>query len=66
MDRVKCDCGHVNPLGTKLCECCGGALESSENIHNQFIDMRYEGVTRHSEKQKKSVVDQAWAMFSSV
>ena len=33
MKEVKCDCGHVNPHGTVLCEACGKVLrrEGSES-----------------------------------
>ena len=27
MKDVKCECGHVNPLGTVLCEACGKVLD---------------------------------------
>lgn len=66
MNRVKCDCGHVNPLDTDLCEACGKSLGNNENADNKLVDMRYEGVARRSEKQKKSFIDKVWAMFSSV
>ena len=64
MDRVKCECGHVNPHGTILCENCGKPLE--EGVPNKLLDMRYEGSARRSQTYKKTVVDKIWNFFSSV
>lgn len=66
MDKIKCSCGHANPLGTSLCESCGKSLDHNENTDTKLVDMRYEGVVRRSEKQKKTFIDKVWAMFSSV
>ena len=30
MKEVKCECGHVNPHGTVLCEACGKILKETE------------------------------------
>ena len=30
MKEVKCECGHVNPHGTVLCEACGKVLDEKE------------------------------------
>ncbi len=30
--KVKCDCGHVNPHGTVLCEACGKVLDEKDRI----------------------------------
>lgn len=63
MENVKCECGHVNPYGTYLCESCGKPLKEEEgNVAN----MRYEGVARRSQTYKKSIVDRVWNFFSSV
>ncbi|RHW41208.1 cytochrome c biogenesis protein [Neobacillus notoginsengisoli] len=65
MKDVKCECGHVNPHGTVLCEACGKALEesaASEKLH----DMRYEGSSRRSQTYNKTIVDKIWNFFSSV
>ena len=35
MNEVKCECGHVNPHGTILCEACGKILNENENMMNQ-------------------------------
>ena len=32
MNEVKCECGHVNPHGTILCEACGKILDENENM----------------------------------
>ncbi|WP_053366999.1 cytochrome c biogenesis protein ResB [Bacillus sp. FJAT-27245] len=65
MKDVKCECGHVNPHGTVLCEACGKALDESaaaEKLH----DMRYEGSSRRSQTYNKTIVDKIWNFFSSV
>ncbi|AOM82761.1 cytochrome c biogenesis protein ResB [Salisediminibacterium beveridgei] len=63
MDKVKCECGHMNPYGTYLCESCGIPLQKEEG---QLANMRYEGVARRSQTYNKSVVDKIWNFFSSV
>ncbi|MDQ0257690.1 cytochrome c biogenesis protein [Evansella vedderi] len=63
MENVKCECGHVNPFGTYLCESCGKPLIEDDG---QVADMRYEGVARRSQTYKKSIVDKIWNFFSSV
>ncbi|MGA9226621.1 MAG: cytochrome c biogenesis protein ResB [Mesobacillus sp.] len=65
MNDVKCECGHVNPHGTILCESCGRVLEEKEN-EKQLLDMRYEGSARRSQTYNKTVVDKVWNFFSSV
>ncbi len=45
MERVKCECGHVNPIGTILCESCGRAL-TEEAKKEKIHDMRYDGSAR--------------------
>ncbi|WP_019242078.1 MULTISPECIES: cytochrome c biogenesis protein ResB [Bacillus] len=64
MKEVKCECGHVNPHGTILCESCGILL--AEDKDNQLVDMRYEGTARRSQTYKKTIIDQIWNFFSSV
>jgi cytochrome c biogenesis protein len=65
MKDVKCECGHVNPLGTVLCEACGKVLdEQAKDL--ALLDMRYEGSARRSQTYKKSMVDKVWNFFSSV
>ncbi|CAH0345591.1 cytochrome c biogenesis protein ResB [Bacillus sp. CECT 9360] len=65
MDEVKCECGHINPHGTVLCEACGRLLDESQ-IENIVIDMRYEGSARRSQTYNKTIVDKIWNFFSSV
>jgi len=65
MKDVKCECGHVNPHGTVLCEACGKVLDENEN-KNQLLDMRYEGSARRSQTYNKTIVDKIWNFFSSV
>ncbi|WP_285766270.1 cytochrome c biogenesis protein ResB [Peribacillus sp. SI8-4] len=64
MKEVKCDCGHVNPFGTKICGKCGMDLGSEQE--NKLIDMRYEGSARRSQTYRKTVIDKIWNFFSSV
>ncbi|WP_445506199.1 cytochrome c biogenesis protein ResB [Niallia sp. 03190] len=64
MKRVNCECGHVNPYGTILCESCGKQVEG--NILEKSFDMRYEGSARRSKTYKKTLIDKIWNFFSSV
>ncbi len=55
LKEIKCECGHVNPIGTVFCEACGKPFESNENI--KPLDMRYEGVLGDlSRKQKRLLI----------
>ncbi|HAQ06450.1 MAG TPA: cytochrome C biogenesis protein [Bacillus bacterium] len=65
MNEVRCECGHINPHGTVLCESCGRVLEEKEN-EKQLIDMRYEGSARRSQTYNKTIIDKIWNFFSSV
>ncbi|WP_062104771.1 cytochrome c biogenesis protein ResB [Bacillus niameyensis] len=65
MKEIKCECGHVNPIGTVLCESCGRALTEKakkEKLH----DMRYEGSARRSQTYNRKIIDKVWNFFSSV
>lgn len=64
MKRIKCECGHVNPHGTILCESCGRSLAGTGDP--KLLDMRYEGSARRSQAYNKTVVDKIWNFFSSV
>ncbi|MGN1401252.1 MAG: cytochrome c biogenesis protein ResB [Bacillus sp. (in: firmicutes)] len=64
MKDVKCQCGHVNPHGTILCEACGRLLQ--EGNTEEVVDMRYEGTARRSQTYNKTVIDKIWSFFSSV
>ena len=63
MNEVKCECGHVNPHGTVLCEACGKVLEETTSY---LVDMRYEGSARRSQTYNKTIIDKVWNFFSSV
>lgn len=65
MKDVKCECGHVNPHGTVLCEACGKVLDEREN-DKKLLDMRYEGSARRSQTYNKTIIDKVWNFFSSV
>jgi cytochrome c biogenesis protein len=65
MNEIKCECGHVNPHGTILCESCGKSLIEEED-HTKPLDMRYEGSARRSQTYNKTLVDKIWNFFSSV
>ena len=63
MKEIKCECGHVNPLGTVLCESCGKPLQEQGA---KLLDMRYDGSARRSQTYNKTIVDKIWNFFSSV
>lgn len=65
MSEIKCECGHVNPHGTVLCESCGKVQVEREN-GQKLIDMRYEGSARRSQTYNKTIIDKIWNFFSSV
>ncbi|WP_110927566.1 cytochrome c biogenesis protein ResB [Bacillus massiliglaciei] len=65
MNDLRCECGHVSPRGTVLCESCGRLLVT-ENADNKLADMRYEGSARRSQTYNKTVIDKIWNFFSSV
>lgn len=70
MNKIKCECGHVNPEGTVLCESCGKPVEHNQHIDgnkdNKLLNMRYDGSARRSQTYNKSIVDKIWNFFSSV
>ena len=66
MNEVKCECGHVNPHGTILCEACGKILNDNEGYESNYVDMRYEGSARRSQTYNKTIIDKIWNFFSSV
>lgn len=65
MKEVKCECGHVNPHGTVLCEACGKVFDE-QSKDKILLDMRYEGSARRSQTYNKTIVDKIWNFFSSV
>lgn len=70
MSKIKCECGHVNPEGTVLCESCGRPIEGNQHIdgneNKKLLNMRYDGVARRSQTYNKSIIDKIWSFFSSV
>jgi cytochrome c biogenesis protein len=64
MKEVKCECGHINHIGTAFCEACGKPFHNEDS--NELLDMRYEGSARRSIVYKKTIVDKVWNFFSSV
>lgn len=61
---AKCECGHVNPIGTIFCESCGKPFNEEQDA--KLLDMRYEGSARRSVTHTKTIVDKIWSFFSSV
>src|SRR5690625_4249884 len=70
MKKLKCECGHVNPEGTVLCEACGKPIEENQHIDGndktKLINMRYDGSARRSLTYNRSIIDKIWSFFSSV
>jgi len=66
MNNVKCECGHVSPVGTVLCEACGNPLLEEIKQKDSPLDMRYEGAARRSQTYNKTIIDKVWNFFSSV
>lgn len=70
MNKIKCECGHINPEGTVLCEACGKPVEGNQHIDGNdkklLLNMRYEGTARRSQTYRKSFIDNVWSFFSSV
>ncbi|WP_174613640.1 cytochrome c biogenesis protein ResB [Virgibacillus ihumii] len=70
MKHIKCECGHVNPEGTVLCEACGKPVEGNQHIDGndkkKLLNMRYDGSARRSQTYNKSIIDKTWNFFSSV
>src|SRR5690625_1164935 len=70
MKKLKCECGHVNPEETVLCEACGKTNEENQHIDGndktKLINMRYDGSARRSLTYNRSIIDKIWSFFSSV
>lgn len=70
MSEIKCECGHVNPEGTVLCEACGKPIEKNQHLdgndQTKLLNMRYEGSARRSQTYTRTFVDKTWMFFSSV
>ncbi len=65
MEKITCECGHENPVGTKLCGKCGRPLTEEEK-QKKLVDMRYDGIAIRSKTYNKSIIDKIWNFFSSV
>ena len=70
LKKLKCECGHVNPEGTVLCEACGKPVEGNEHIdgndQKKLLNMRYDGSARRSQTYNRTIIDKTWNFFSSV
>ncbi|MEC3884711.1 cytochrome c biogenesis protein ResB [Halobacillus sp. HZG1] len=70
MKEITCECGHVNPEGTVLCEACGKPVEQNQHIDGnedkKLLNMRYDGSARRSQTYNRTIVDKIWNFFSSV
>src|SRR5699024_8215529 len=70
VNHVKCECGHINPEGTVLCEACGKPIEKNQHIdgneNKKLLNKRYDGASRRSQTYNQSIVDKIWNFFSSV
>ncbi|MEN1969121.1 cytochrome c biogenesis protein ResB [Lentibacillus sp. N15] len=70
VNDIKCECGHINPEGTVLCEACGKPIEGNQHIdgndNQKLLNMRYDGSARRSQTYNKSIIDKIWSFFSSV
>ncbi|GIO19350.1 cytochrome c biogenesis protein ResB [Oceanobacillus oncorhynchi subsp. incaldanensis] len=70
MKKVKCECGHINPEGTILCEACGKPVDENQyidgNKEKKLLNMRYDGIARRSQTYTTSIIDKIWSFFSSV
>ncbi|WP_040980492.1 MULTISPECIES: cytochrome c biogenesis protein ResB [Oceanobacillus] len=70
MKKIKCECGHVNPEGTVLCEACGKPIDENQHIDGnegkKLLNMRYDGIARRSQTYTTSIIDKIWSFFSSV
>src|SRR5699024_8702187 len=70
MNKIKCECGHVNPEGTVLCEACGKPVDKNQHLdgndQRKLLNMRYDGSARRSQTFNRTIVDKTWNFFSSV
>lgn len=70
LKHLKCECGHVNPEGTVLCEACGKSVAENQHLdgndETKLLNMRYEGSARRSKTYNQTIIDKTWNFFSSV
>jgi cytochrome c biogenesis protein len=64
IQNTKCECGHQNHVGTVLCESCGKPLYDTDETDP--LEMRYDGVSRRSQRENPGWIDRVWNFFSSV
>jgi cytochrome c biogenesis protein len=64
MDKHKCECGHENPFGSKICQACGNPLVDGDST--ELLNMKYDGSAIRSKTYNKTIVDKIWNFFSSV
>ena len=63
LKEIKCECGHVNPIGTVFVKLAGNHLKAMK-IQNYWI-CAMRGV--HGDlTQTKTIIDKIWSFFSSV
>ncbi len=70
MNKIKCECGHINHEGTVLCESCGKPIKGNQHIDGndktKLLNMRYDGSARRSQTYNRTIIDKTWNFFSSV
>lgn len=66
MEAAKCECGHLNPAATVLCEACGKPLEEESDGADAPLPMRYDGTVRRSQRKDAKGMNRVWRFFSSV
>ncbi|WP_414043011.1 cytochrome c biogenesis protein ResB [Macrococcus sp. EM39E] len=63
---IKCQCGHVNPPGTQLCQNCGRLINDNYDKKKTTDVMRYDGQAVRSKTKNRTILDKIWIFFSSV
>lgn len=63
---IKCQCGHVNPPGTQLCQNCGRLINDNYDKKKTTDVMRYDGQAVRSKTKNRTLLDKIWIFFSSV
>ncbi|WP_414054985.1 cytochrome c biogenesis protein ResB [Macrococcus equi] len=63
---IKCQCGHVNPPGTQLCQNCGRLINDDYDKKKTTDVMRYDGQAVRSKTKNRTLMDKLWIFFSSV
>ncbi|MGV2875219.1 cytochrome c biogenesis protein ResB [Macrococcus capreoli] len=63
---IKCQCGHINPPGTQLCQNCGRLINDDYDKKKTTDVMRYDGQAVRSKTKNRTLLDKIWIFFSSV